>query len=108
MSEDVFIEPGDAPAELRDTRAEIDHEAMRLLRRRHEAYHRVFVEGTPLKEDREIVMTDMAKFCRAFEITVRDPQWSLELLEGRRQAFLRIMEFSKLPVDVLFRRYHGG
>ena len=60
----------------------------------------------------DIVMNDMARFGRMFDSTVlpggATPTWPQEVLEGRRQAALRIMEYAKLPLDALFRRYHQG
>jgi hypothetical protein len=104
---DDFIEGDDTDVRVVDTAAEIADHAERVLRRRKEAYA-CWMAGTASKDDIAIVTTDLMKFCRVFETTERDPGWDMKILEGRRQVMLRIMEFSKLPVDQLFRRYHEG
>jgi hypothetical protein len=51
----------------------------------------------------ERVLADLARFCRAAETCVvpgdRDRTW---VLEGRREAFLRIQERLSLTLDELF------
>jgi hypothetical protein len=61
-----------------------------LLRARH--YRNTF-EG----ESAEYVLGDLARFCHAYStIHVNGDSLGSAQLEGRRQVFLRIMEYSKL------------
>lgn len=106
MNEEEFIE-GDEPPEHRAVQ-ETDDLALRIVRRRKEAYTRLFVPGAATKDDIEIVTADLTRFCRLAETTERDPGWDIKILEGRRQVLLRMIEFSKLDVTTLLHRYHGG
>jgi hypothetical protein len=86
-----------------------DDLAERLVRRRNEAYTRVFTAGVAASQDDiNIVLVDLCRFGRVYEIAAKDPNWPLEILEGRRHVVLRIMEFAKLKTETLFRRYHQG
>lgn len=74
------------------------------------SYARVFATGNATEGDREAVLNDLTTFGRMFETSVptpgsHAPAWPIEVLEGRRQVALRIMEFANLPLDVLFHRY---
>ena len=112
MSEDPFIDGGEEPpaeAHAREVAAQ-----QVLVDQRHRAlktaYARMFATGNATEGDREMVMTDLMTFGRMFETSVtmpgsRDPAWPIEVLEGRRQVALRIMEYANLPLDVLFHRY---
>lgn len=52
--------------------------------------------------DGQIVLNDLALFCRANATTFDDDPRRHALLEGRRETFLRIQQFAKLhPDDVL-------
>jgi hypothetical protein len=67
--------------------SDVDLENEALVR----AYHVVF--GSP---DGQIVLADLAPFCRAAETCFdRDPRIHAAL-EGRREVWLRIAKFSKL------------
>lgn len=69
-----------------------------------------FVTGRAEKADVLTVMDDLTKFCRLYDTTVpafgATPAWPQEVLEGRRQVILRVLEFSRLSPDELFNRYH--
>jgi hypothetical protein len=90
----------------------VQAEQARLQERLRHAYAQVFSAGHTDQDSIDIVMNDMARFGRMFDSTVLPggvtPTWPQEVLEGRRQATLRIMEYAKLPLDALFRRYHQG
>lgn len=58
--------------------------------------------GTP---HGQAVLADLAKFCRATETTapiIPVDVNKLMINEGRRQAFLRIWEFSKLALEEIY------
>lgn len=72
-----------------------------LLRARKYAFVRVFIEGNSTAEDREIVMNDLANFCRKKRSTAApDPRDSAKL-DGRRDVILRIDEYLELSIDAL-------
>ena len=73
-----------------------------LLRRRALSYQRVFLgHGV----DTDVVLADLAKFCRASASTYHaDPRLS-DVLTGRRETFLRIAHFLKLTDDQLWSLY---
>lgn len=53
-----------------------------------------------------LVLEDLAKFCRAHEPTFnKDPRLS-DVLEGRREVWLRIENYLKLTSDELFELHH--
>lgn len=89
---------GAAPAKTEDA-----DPAQELLQQRARAYARIFAGAR--KEDVEIVMDDLASFCRAFESTHHDDPRHSARLDGRREVYLRIMKHSRLPHDVLFQIY---
>ncbi len=74
-----------------------------FFRSRKTAYVSVF--GDPNDKAVEIVLKDLAKFCRAnktcFDI---DPRKHASL-EGRREVFLRILEHLKLTPDEYWDKY---
>lgn len=48
----------------------------------------------------QMVLTDLAAFCRAAETcVVRGDRDATMVLEGRREAFLRIQQFARLTED---------
>lgn len=109
--EDEFIDGEDPPAEAHAREvatAQVELDARR--RALKTAYARVFATGGASEGDRELVMSDLLQFGRVCETTIpmpgqRDPAWPVEVLEGRRQVALRIMEYANLPFDTLFHRY---
>ena len=73
-----------------------------LLRTRALAYQRVFLGHG---RDTDVVLADLATFCRASASTYHvDPRLS-DVLIGRRETFLRIAHFLKLTDDQLWSLY---
>lgn len=68
-----------------------------FLEHRRQAYVNVFTGPNG-----KVVLNDLAKFCRAAESTFhQDPRLS-NVLEGRREVFLRIMEHINMSFDELW------
>jgi hypothetical protein len=111
MAEDDFIDGGsDArQAELFDQQKNAVAEGTSRLRL---AYARVFSAGDTTQDDIDIVMQDLVRFGRVLDTTVvpagRPEVWPRDVLEGRRQMALRILEYARLDFDSLMRRYHGS
>lgn len=81
-----------------------DHTAS-IIRTRKQAYEAVF-KGTAEQWQVELVMLDLANFCRAYRPTFNaDSPKRQDLLEGRREVFLRIMDHTHLSHDALFVKY---
>lgn len=74
----------------------------RLLGERRYAYQKTF-QG-PLAE---VVLMDLARFCRAQESTFHDNERVQSKLDGRREVFLRIAHHLKLSPDQLWTLYSG-
>lgn len=55
----------------------------------------------------EVVMKDLARFCRAHESTFNADPRAHALAEGRREVFLRIAHHTKLSPDQLWELYSG-
>lgn len=92
----------DAKYEERDEQSEI---VRRYIQARRRAYKAVFT-GKGDDADVEFVMRDLAAFCRAYEPTFnQNSQKVQDLLEGRREVFLRIMSFTRLSHDALYVQY---
>lgn len=65
-----------------------------LLRRRQAAYQTLFAGPVG-----ELVLSDLAKFCRAYTTTFHaDPRVAAQL-DGRREVFLRIQKYLNLTDD---------
>ena len=77
-----------------------------LLEQRRQAYARLFTLGIPMGGDVEIVMDDLFKFCRGAETTHHPDRAVSDMLAGRREVLLRILEHTELPFEELFKRYH--
>jgi hypothetical protein len=74
--------------------------AKQFLFGRQTAYRAVF-QG-PMSD---VVLADLAKFCRASESTYHpDPRVAAQL-DGRREVFLRIQQHLKLSSDDLWKLY---
>jgi hypothetical protein len=93
----------DAIETQRETRT--DQAVVELLLRRQRAYQRVF-NGSGSSQDVDLVMLDLGRFCRAFTSTHRADARESANLDGRREVWLRIMDFTRLDVDALYRKYH--
>lgn len=55
----------------------------------------------------ELVMDDLARFCRATQTTFHQDARLHALLEGRREVFMRIADYRDLTIEEIFRRYGG-
>jgi hypothetical protein len=72
----------------------------RFLFRRKTAYIQTF--SNPVGE---IVLADLARFCRAFHSTFNPDPRVHALLEGRREVWQRITDNLNLTQDELWKRY---
>ncbi len=89
-----------------ETKRKTDEDFARtLLETRKNAYYRVFVEGAPSREDRQLVLDDLQTFCRHGQTTYHDNERLHVLLTGRQEVTLRIDDFTKLSVDALVLKY---
>ena len=77
-------------------------QAKQWLRNRSLAYQRIFLgHGT----DTDLVLSDLAKFCRASETTFHaDPRLS-DVLIGRREVWMRIQMHLRLTDEQLWELY---
>lgn len=66
------------------------------------AFGRVFDPKGPFVD---IVMADLAKFCRANESTFHTDPRAHALMEGRREVWLRIQEFLTMNADELLEKH---
>jgi hypothetical protein len=66
------------------------------------AYGRIFDPESPFTE---LVMADLARFCRSNETTFHTDARVHALMEGRREVFLRIQEFLTLNADQLLEKH---
>jgi len=69
------------------------------------AYRRLFEAGKPQDGDVEVVMQDLATFCRGFASTFHPDPNVHAMLSGRSEVFHRIMKFSRLDYTTLM-KYH--
>lgn len=65
------------------------------------AYNQVFVQDAPLVE---VVMKDLAHFCRANESTFHADARIHAVAEGRREVWLRIQKYLNCSVEELLAR----
>jgi hypothetical protein len=72
-----------------------------FLRGRAGAYRRVFA---PADQDAQLVLRDLAKFCRAHESTA----CSDARLDGRREVWLRLQHHLNLDTETLWKIYGGN
>lgn len=68
-----------------------------LLQRRQRAYQTTFAGPVG-----EVVLADLAKFCRAYASTFHPDPRVAATLDGRREVFLRIQKYLKLTDDQLW------
>jgi len=74
-----------------------------LFQERRRAYQLVFKHNTA---SHNIVLKDLAKFCRAHGSCYhKDPKMSA-MLEGRREVWLRIQEYLRLTEDDIYKLHH--
>jgi hypothetical protein len=85
------------------------------LRRRRYAYRRMFLGENGLNADGQIVLADLAKFCRANNSTAIvspvsrsvDPI-AMAMAEGRREVWLRLMAHLHIDERVVFNLDEGN
>lgn len=83
-------------------KAAVIERVKRWLFRRQFAYRRVFDLKSPYTE---VVLNDLARFCRANESTYHtDPRLHASL-EGRREVFLRLQHHLQLTPEQLWETY---
>ena len=75
--------------------AKAQRQAVELLR---QAYAR-WREGTATQDDLIAIDNDLRRFCRADQSTFHPDPRVHSVLEGRREVWLRIEQFSKLPTE---------
>lgn len=102
FAEVEYDEHSDAPQIKSPTL--VAEELHRVLRERQGAYGRIFNGAS--KDDVQIVMEDLAEFCRAFRTPFTADERSTALLIGRGEVYQRIVEFARLNNDELFFNYH--
>jgi hypothetical protein len=76
-----------------------------FLLRRKIAYIQVFNLENPHVE---LVLRDLAKFCRANETCFHPNENTMKALEGRREVWLRIQNHLHLTADQLCALYNPG
>jgi len=76
--------------------------AFYFLLRRKRAYRRVFGAGD---SDTDMVLRDLAKFCRAHEIPATKDPVVLAMFNGRREVWLRVQQHLQLTDDDLWKLY---
>lgn len=78
--------------------------ALDFLRGRRNAYRRLFGLES---QDAQVVLNDLAKFCRANQTTVTKDDRASLVLEGRREVWLRLQQHLQLDEETLWRLYDG-
>jgi hypothetical protein len=81
---------------------ELFDEAKALLRSRKRAYDFTFNLDSV---DVQIVLKDLAEFCRANETTFNPDPRVHALVEGRKEVWLRIQKYLNLTPDQLWELY---
>lgn len=76
--------------------------AKEWLRGRQAAYQRIFLDHG---YDTDLVLQDLAKFCRAHETTFHVEHSVSDHLDGRREVWLRIQQHLRLTDDELWKIY---
>lgn len=76
------------------------------LSRRRNAYCKVFLNLDGLTPFGEIVLEDLAKFCRAHESTFNMDARAHAVAEGRREVWLRIQKHLRLSDEQLWSLYN--
>ena len=73
-----------------------------ILFRRRTAYHSVF---SPESVYTNVVMADLARFCRMNDSTFHQDARAHALIEGRREVLLRILKYTKLDQEQFWKHY---
>lgn len=79
--------------------------ALDLIRHRKQAYVHTFKHDSKFASD---VLADLAKFCRGNQTTYHSDQRMNDVLQGRREVFLRICEHLDLDERTLFEKFVFG
>jgi hypothetical protein len=79
-----------------------DEDARHWLKNRRLAYHRVF---NPENRDVQVLMADLARFCRAHESTFDPDPRVHALLEGRKEVWLRIQQHLQMSDEDLWHHF---
>lgn len=113
MSRDDFIDGDEFDPEVAakaedavyEKRVEMSDEIVRHIARSKQAYTRLFVTGNATQDDVDFVMNDLAWFTRAYDPLWSDNQRTQDRFTARREVFQRIVEYTKLDNNALYRRY---
>lgn len=107
ISSDPFdpLSQNEIVAQHEERLKEHNEQVQRLLRRRQEAYRRVFT-GNPTADDQKIVLTDLQLFCRAGETTFHENDRVHCLLTGRNEVYQRVEDHMQLTFDTLLIKYN--
>lgn len=94
-----------AEIERQEELGEINDKTREYLRTRQQAYQAVFA-GTAEAWQMQLVMLDLANFCRAYRPTFHPTNPKVQdLMEGRREVWQRIMDHTRLSNEALFIKY---
>ncbi len=74
-----------------------------LLKKKRMAYHQTFNIKGPFSR---VVLEDLARFCRAHETTFAKDDRTTNLLEGRREVWVRIQNYLNLSEEELYSIHH--
>lgn len=83
---------------------ELKAAAQRFISGRQGAYRRLF---SLENRDADVVLTDLAGFCRAHQSTAHPDPHMAARLDGRREVFLRISQHLQLDERTLWLLYGG-
>ena len=70
-----------------------------MLRGRAFAYNQVFIKENKYTE---LVLKDLARFCRAHDTTFQPDERMHAVLEGRREVWLRIQNHLQLDLEEIY------
>lgn len=115
--EEEGIDPFD-PKDLEEAMSKFEKEengdeerAREFLQSRRIAYSRVFSPGPTDQADIDIVLNDLARFCRAFGGALFNPNDGphadtlAKMKDGRREVYMRILDHTRLDLNALFNKY---
>lgn len=89
---------------MQEIKKQIIEKAKEFLKTRRTSYNRVF-KNELVSKDCELVLKDLAKFCRANKSTFHDDPRIHAALEGRREVFLRIANHLNMSEEELWKLY---
>lgn len=109
---DIF-DPADldrAMSEFEKDKVELTDEVTKALERRRLAYVAVFTPGHREQSDIDIVLNDLAWFCRAGAPTFDKndgvhAETLMKIKEGRREVHSRIIDFARLSYAAIILKY---